>query len=201
MRKTQPKTTVAPPPPGIYHKVRKGETLWRIAQAYQVTIERIIEGNNIPDAAKIEINQLILIPGADEARRVAAPQTDVLVENDEFGWPLKGKVVSYFNGRKGGALNQGVDIQASEGAKVAASRSGRVVFADYLNGYGQTVMLDHRDGFYTVYSNNAKVLVTSGSQVRKGDTLALVGRMGSEPYLHFEIRKDHIASNPLYYLP
>jgi lipoprotein NlpD len=183
---------------GIYHKVKDGETLWRIAQTYNVGIDEIVRSNNIPNAAHIEKNQLLFIPDADRARD-AAPVEDT--RKNEFAWPLKGKVISYFSQQSDSYLSNGIGIAASEGETVRASRAGRVVFADHLSGYAYTVILDHNDGYHSIYSQNSNVLVKPGDQVLKGDPLAQVGRNGDLAFLHFAIRKNARPDNPLYYLP
>ncbi len=198
-RATDIKPVVEAKKEGFYHKVEKGQTLWRIAKAYNVPVEDVIKINNIPNAGAIEVGQLILIPGADEIKVVAPYSVDT--NKDEFSWPLKGKIISYFNDSKGGSTNRGVDIEAEEGSPVKAAREGKVVLSDYLSGYGQAVMIDHGDGFISVYSHNVKLMVKLGDQVYKGDPIAEVGRTGKKSFLHFEVRKGVQAVNPLYYLP
>ena len=184
---------------GIQHKVHKGETLWRIAKTYQVSVEDIIRSNGIPNAASIEENQLILIPGATAVRDVVVlSSTD---KDADYMWPVKGKVIAYFQDRKGAAVNAGIDIKAVEGEVVKAARSGRVVFADHLAGYGQALILDHGDGFFTVYAHNARLMVQLGDHVLRGEKIAQVAREGNLAYLHFEVRKGDRSSNPLHYLP
>jgi len=70
---------------GIYHKVKKGETLWRIAKTYKVSISDIAQANKIPKAAKIEKNQLVFIPGANKALNISQ---DVDQAQNEFVWPI-----------------------------------------------------------------------------------------------------------------
>ena len=185
--------------PAVYHKVAKGQTLFRIAKAYGVAVEDIIKSNNIPNAGAIEVNQLILIPGAQKSQNITEHAADD--NKEEFAWPIKGKVLSYFNDRHGEASNHGVDIAANEGDAVKASREGQVVLADYVAGYGQTLMLDHGDGFISVYAQNRKLLSKVGDHVYKGDLIAEVGRVGRKSFEHFELRKGDAATNPLYYLP
>ncbi len=194
-----PTATVALTKKGIYHKVRKGETLWRIANTYQVSIDDIIKSNNIPNVAQIEEYQLIFIPGADQARQIIPDKADLNAK--EFYWPLKGKIAFYFGDRRGTRFYKGIGIQAQEGEIVCAARNGHVVFADYLSGYGYTVVLDHLDGYYSVYANNATLLVKLDDNVYRGDPVAKVGKKGDLALLHFEIRKNDVAQNPLYYLP
>jgi murein DD-endopeptidase MepM/ murein hydrolase activator NlpD len=185
--------------PGIYHAVQLGQTLWSISQSYNVTIDEIIQINRIPDAARLEEGQLLFIPGAEEAKSVLAKSTDP--NKNEFAWPVQGKVVRYFNQAGQGISHKGIGIQVPPGESVAAAREGKVVFADYLQGYAYTVILDHLDGFHSVYSLNSKVLVHVGDRVSKGDKIALAGARGMGALVYFEIRKSEQASNPLYYLP
>ena len=176
--------------------MEQGETIWRISKAYNIPIDFIVESNKIPDVALIEQNQLIFIPGAES--NIDIPVEDALRKN-EFSWPIKGKVVFYFNQREESHLSKGIGIRALEGATVRAAREGRVVFADYLTGYEHTVIIDHADGYHSVYSQNSKVLVDVGQYVLKDVPIAQVGRNGRLAFLHFEIRKNSRPDNPLYY--
>lgn len=184
---------------GVYHKVQRGETIWRIAQIYQVDLEEIIRSNHIPNAAHIEENQLIFIPGVDDFRDRALSEEEF--RDREFSWPLSGSLIHYFGERKGVLPNRGIGIAASEGQTVNASRAGEVIFADYLSGYGYTVILDHQDGYSSVYARNTELLVQVGHFVHKGQAIARIGKFGDQVYLHFEIRKKAVTENPLYYLP
>lgn len=194
-----PELSPLDPTQGVYHKVQKGETLWRIAQSYSVEIDDIIRLNNIPNAALIEENQLLFIPSVKQEVRVIPASG--LAGSDDFDWPIRGDILTYYDQKKGIYRSRGIDIQTKVGGKVYASREGRVVFADYLNGYAQTVILDHQDGFFTVYGNNARLLVGLGDYVMKGQVLASIGTVGNKSYLHYEIRHGHRAKNPLHYLP
>lgn len=193
--------------PGIYHKVQKGETLWRIARSYQLEIDDIIRTNNIPNVAHLEENQLIFIPGATAPVQIAVPAAATTARGtieavkDDFGWPVKGRISRYFGEQRGSYLNRGIAIEAAEGQPVVASRQGKVVFADYLAGYAYTVILDHLDGYFTVYGMNSKLLVNLGDNIAKGDRVALTGRKGNTPLFYFEIRRHAKAENPLYFLP
>lgn len=183
---------------GVYHKVSATETLWQIAKKYDVPIDDIVAMNNIPNEAHIERNQLLFIPNVDSGRSRVGPIDE---NQDEFVWPVQGKIIRYFYDHQGGQANKGIDIQAQDGETVKAARAGQVVFADYLSGYQYTVILDHRDGFHSVYAQNSELLVKMGEWVVKGKAVSQVGRTQETPYLHFEIRKNSIEDNPLYYLP
>ena len=198
-RELSPATSVTPAK-GIYHKVEKGQTLWRIAQAYNVSIDEIIKSNKIPNVAKVEKDQLIFIPGAEAVKTIPIETEDS--QNQEFIWPIKGKVISFFGERDGTQLNKGIKIQANAGDTVSASRGGRVVFADLLTGYGQTVVIDHEDGLFSVYAQNASLLVSFNNEVTQGTPIARVAKGNqNQVSVYFEIRKHSVAENPLHYLP
>lgn len=183
---------------GVYHKVRKGQTIWRIAKAYDVSISDIIRVNNIPHVAEVEVNQLILIPGVHEVREIPSQTADE--DSKEFIWPLKGKVIKYFNQPDHGRPIKGIFIEANAGSTVSASRSGRVVFADSLTGYGETVVIDHEDGYYSLYARNSTLLVKLGDRVTQKQSIAQVGAVKSPTYLHFQIHRNGREENPLFYL-
>jgi murein DD-endopeptidase MepM/ murein hydrolase activator NlpD len=185
---------------GVYHKVNKGETLWRIAKTYKISPDDIIQANSIPNAASIEENQLLFIPGAEAVETVILPLTPGGKDGD-YAWPVKGRIVSYFDDRKGGHKNPGIDIKSLEGDVVKASREGHVVFADHLSGYGDTIILDHADGFFTVYGHNERILVKLGDYVFRGEKIAQIGDSSRGAFVHFEVRKGDAAKNPLHYLP
>jgi len=189
------------PPRGqeIYHKVEPGETLWRIAKMYNTTVDDLIRENNIPNVAHIEKNQLIRI-GQSSAEKTKTPEKDDLKSAD-FDWPIRGNINSYFGEQKDFRFNSGIDIVSEAGSKVLASRDGRVVFADDLSGYGKTVVIDHEDRFMTIYAQNSALLVKLNDLVKKGAPVAQIGKNGQLAFLHFEIRKDAQAANPLFYLP
>ncbi|MBI5150521.1 MAG: LysM peptidoglycan-binding domain-containing M23 family metallopeptidase [Candidatus Omnitrophica bacterium] len=183
---------------GVYHKVKRGETLWRIAKAYDVTMDDIIDSNRIPNVARVEENQLVFIPGVHDTKEIISGKEE---RENGFAWPVRGKLIGYFHERKGAYFNKGIDIQPQEGSIVRAARRGQVVFADYLVGYGYMVILDHADELYSVYARNERLLVRLNDPVHQGQEIARLGRMENAPYLHFEIRKRALEDNPLYYLP
>ena len=187
---------------GVYHKVVRGQTLWQIAQGYGVSINDIIASNNIPNGTALEVGQLLFIPGIKSVKDISSEERPVDKNKTEFIWPLKGKIVVYFDDPIGGnTVSHGIDIQAQAGDAVQAVREGDVVLAGYMSGYGQTVMIDHKDGLISVYAHNARLLVKLGDHVYKGDAIAHVGQMGNKVVEHFEIRHGSQATNPLYYLP
>jgi len=183
---------------GIYHRVEKGQTLWRISRVYNVDLEELARINHISDAANIEAGELVFIPHTQK-------RTTVFNKSycEDFIWPLKGKVIAKFGENFHSMINRGINIQPYRDLDVVASRSGRVVFySDNFKGFGKTIIIDHADGFLTVYARNREVFIKVGDTVQKGTVIAKVGSYGQDKnvYLHFQIRKGHISQNPYFYL-
>lgn len=189
--------------PGIYHKVKRGQTLWGISKAYNVDLQEIVKVNKIPDASKINSEQLIFIPYAEKSTYDENVKGSVNPESD-FIWPVKGKLIVHFGMKYDGVKNKGIRIKAKKGIKVKAARSGEVSFCeDKVKGKGKIIIIDHYDGFVTVYAHNSENLVKVGQKVKQGEIIAKVGSTGrtDTAQLYFEIRKGHIPQNPFYYLP
>lgn len=191
-----PAPFVAGKAPGLYHTVIRGETLWRVSRMYGVEVDLIASANNIKDAGQLEIGQKLLIPGAD--KRVISFAGGGF--NEDFIWPVTGKVVRGFSQSGPGAVNKGLNIAPGGDRAVKASRSGTVVFYndDFLD-LGNTIVLDHNDGFFTVYGKVTDVAVKPGEQVSQGARIAQAGAAG-QAFMHFEIRKGIVPQNPNFYL-
>lgn len=123
-------------------------------------------------------------------------------------WPCSGEITSYFGGRIhpiwGTASNHsGMDIAVDYGTPIGAAKAGTVSYADDMNGYGRTVMIDHGDGLFTLYGHNQGYNVKEGQQVKAGDVIAFAGSTGDStgPHCHFEVRQDGVRVDPLNYLP
>lgn len=191
---------IPPNMPGIYHQVKKGETLWRICKTYNVDLEEVAGLNRIADSTNIEVGQKIFIPNAVFKQNI--PIT--ISESDDFIWPIKGRVISGFGQVFNDAVNKGVNIQPSGDLDVVAARQGRIVFySDDFGIYGRTIIIEHSEGLSTVYARNSEIFVKVGDVVGRGTLLAKAGssRFDKRTYLHFEVRKGHVAQNPLFYLP
>ncbi len=208
----------APPtaPPALYpqsarpveHVVRPGETVYHIARAYGVSVQRLLEANHLSDSRDLRVGQSLLIPGSytyaslGGAESALGAMWNVPRATRQFAWPVwSGTVTSGF-GMRHGTMHDGVDIAAPVGTAVRAADSGVVVFVGTLNGYGNTVIVRHSDNYVTVYGHNSRARVREGSSVARGQTIAEVGTSGrtTGPNLHFEVRYDNHAYNPLSYL-
>ncbi|QDX81720.1 hypothetical protein B9N43_10920 [Denitratisoma sp. DHT3] len=114
--------------------------------------------------------------------------------------PLKGEIAGRFGAaRPEGGTWKGLFIRAAEGSEVRAVASGRVVFADWLRGFGNLLILDHGDGFLSVYGFNQSLLRESGREVKTGDVIATAGASGGgvESGLYFELRHQGLPFDPL----
>jgi len=217
-----------PRDPQRVHEVRPGDTLTALAKKYRLTVAAIVKANRLPGPdARLRVGQRLVIPSPDTpvARRGNVPQPRaaarpaaaagtppparlVLGVPDfdgaapAFAWPADGTVISTFGQRKSG-WHGGIDIKAPLGTPVQAAAAGVVIASGVETGFGLVVKIEHRRGFMTVYAHNDVNLVEVGDRVDAGEMIALVGRTGRATtyHVHFEIRHDGRAYNPLYLLP
>jgi murein DD-endopeptidase MepM/ murein hydrolase activator NlpD len=123
-------------------------------------------------------------------------------------WPIRsGYITSKFGYRKHPILRKshfhsGVDFASKRGTPVLATADGVVVYSGWRSGYGRLVEVRHMDGLVTRYAHNQKNLVKQGEMVDKGQTIAKLGSSGRStgPHVHFEVREDGKAVNPLKYV-
>ena len=121
--------------------------------------------------------------------------------------PAYGKISSPFGMRnhpikKVNIAHTGVDISSSKGDPILAAATGVVEYSAYSKGYGYHVIIDHKNGYRTLYGHSSKLLVKKGELVKKGQTIALVGSTGvsTGPHLHFEIRIGNTPVDPTQYI-
>jgi murein DD-endopeptidase MepM/ murein hydrolase activator NlpD len=124
-----------------------------------------------------------------------------LGDSEVFAWPVDGPVLSGFGRRRAG-WHAGVDIRAERGTPVRAAAPGVVIFSGWETFYGNLVRVWHQNGFITLYAHNHENLVQVGDQVDTDTVIAVVGRTGraTAEHLHFEIRRDGMAYNPVHLL-
>ncbi len=136
------------------------------------------------------------------------PSSNIFDKDSPFGslkgkldWPLKGSLLNTFgSSRKGETLKwQGVRISTSSGAEVTAIYNGIVIFADWFRNLGQLIIIDHGNGYMSLYGYNSNLLKKTGDQVLSGETIAYAGDTGgqSSPSLYFEIRHNGKPLNPV----
>lgn len=118
---------------------------------------------------------------------------------NKLRWPVKGRISHRFGTQKQGYLKwKGVLLSAPVGRQVNAVHNGKVLFSDWLKGYGLVTVIDHGDGYMSLYGHNQTLLKSVGDRVETGEPIALVGQSGGQqkPGLYFEIRHQGKAMNP-----
>jgi len=192
------------------HVVAPGENLYRIALHYGVSVGRLMAANRISDPAALRVGQVLVIPGHYTEASVGTGRANNSHlfyygprAERQFLWPVDTGAVSSGFGMRNGSMHEGVDIAAPAGTPVHAADRGVVEFAGHLRGYGNIVILRHDDDYVTVYAHNLANLVHEGDHVAAGQTIAEIGTSGhaTGANLHFEVRRDNIAHDPLAYLP
>lgn len=223
------KTAVAPTPapqPQIKHVVKSGENIYRIGLKYGISQFDIMAENDIAKPESLRVGQVLMIPskgdvniGAEKSTVVAKPalaKPTPLYDAKQFPyanrsysgkgliWPVEGHVVKSFGHGGEGVNNTGINIALAQGAPVLAADDGQVIYADSgLANYGNLILVKHKSGLVTAYAHNDRNLVKRHDKVSKGDVIALMGTSGgvAAPQLHFEVRKNARAINPIQVLP
>jgi len=196
---------------GAIHTVTSGDTLSSIAGDYEVTIDDIVgyAPNQLPDAsAPLVVGMQLVVPNGTKpyvAQQVFAysgggtPVT-AKIGSGAFVWPSSGTINQQF-----WSGHPAVDIGAWTGAPVGAADGGYVAYAagGWNGGYGNHVIIDHGNGFVTLYAHLNSIYVKPGENVARGAQIGSVGNTGNStgPHLHFEIRYQGVPRNPLNYLP
>lgn len=130
---------------------------------------------------------------------LAYPLAEPAESLDPWGW-------RYSERRSAWRLHTGIDLAARQGTVVLASQAGRVLLVESISGYGTTVLLDHGEGWQTLYAHLHEAFVLVGASLEQGQPLGTVGMTGSAtgPHLHFELRRqgaDLLALDPTPHLP
>jgi len=190
--------------------VQKGETLWRISQAYQSSVSTIKNANNLKND-EIKIGQRLLIPHAKERRKIPPspqpragqpPKPSVIIKPvpkrttgaPVFSWPLAGKVLSTAEEAE---REKRISIEGKPGETIITSRAGQVFFTGETKGYSSTLIVDHLDGFYSVYGGDIEITVSKGEVLAKNGIIGKMFSTREKPKLFFEIRRGTEPVNPL----
>ncbi len=126
-------------------------------------------------------------------------------------WPVvdnQSYISSWFgslrsNGGRSGSFHKGIDIIVPSGTRVIATADGTVRYANRMSGYGNMIIIEHQDGFYSVYGHLSSILVKEGHLVKQGDVIGYSGATGrvTTPHLHYEVRRGKSPINPVWFLP
>ena len=123
--------------------------------------------------------------------------------SSKFSWPVRGTILSHYGAKTGGLYNDGINISATLNTTVVAAENGVVAYAgNEVRGMGNLIIIQHADGWMTVYAHMNSMNVRRGARVTVGQKIGAVGKTGkvTTPQLHFEIRKGTKAYNPINYL-
>lgn len=202
-----------PPVTGIVHKVKRGETIYSIAKNYSVDAQAIVNwpfNTYVNDETfALAVGQLLIIPDGVKPKEkpwvpsdyIATRQTPSAGEvsaTGQFVWPASGGITQYYRW-----YHPAIDIANKAAPSILAADSGRVVSViSQRYAYGNHIIIDHGNGFTTLYAHLSSFSVSQGQTVNRGDAIGRMGCTGrcSGTHLHFEIRKNGVAQNPLSYL-
>lgn len=198
------------PVTGISHKVKKGDTVYSIAKKYDIDPQGIV---NYPfnsfvndETFELAIGQSLIVPdGVMPAATPWAPSTRIqqltpdagtVVASGSFAWPTQGTLTQYF-----AWYHPAIDVANRAAPPILAADAGTVVVAGWPDnyGYGNRVVIDHGNGYKTLYAHMSRIYVVAGQTVSRGAQLGIMGSTGRSTgtHLHFEISKNGVKLNPL----
>lgn len=188
--------------------VRKGDSLYALAQQYNVSTRQLASMNGLKSPYTIQPGQTLKLTASQTYRAPTASTgktatASLPADNRKISWqwPVRGKLITTFNSNKTG--RKGIDIAGSEGTDIRAAASGKVVYSgNGLISYGNLVIIKHNRTYLSAYAHNRKLLVKEGDTIKAGQKIAELGNTGADSSrLHFEIRKNGKPVNPLKFLP
>lgn len=202
------------PVTGVVHTVREGDTLESVAKKYSASDQAILEYpfNDVPDDFKLKIGQVLMVPDGYPPEAKAPPRPRIQPQ-----YIAQGPTSPSFNAPGGGSFvwptttsgistyfawwHPGIDMPNRNAPAVVASSGGTVIVAGWPDnyGYGNRVVVDHGNGYQTLYAHLSNIYVSIGQQVSQGQSVGQMGTTGRSTgvHLHFEIRYKGIAVNPL----
>lgn len=200
-----------------YHTEKKVDEIQGLKRKKNVILASITQQKEAYQHALAELERSAsrvdgLLKELEERRKTAAfqPPRDVKGSHPFKGalhWPADGEILSFFGRQKHPTFDtyvqrKGIEIRTDEGSAIRSVMSGVVVFADWLKGYGQVIILDHANGFFSLYAHASKLLVKVGEQVGIGSVIGETGDTGltGDSTLYFELRQGAQAVDPLMWL-
>lgn len=183
---------------GIVHKVRRGETLASIAEQYGLTLNNLVDANDLKSEI-LSIGEEIFIPGGSLSNFELKKAMGEL-----FIFPVQGRLTSPFGYRKDPftglrSFHNGIDLANKTGTPVKCIMDGRVSEVGYSSIYGNYIIIVHDGGYQSLYGHLSKVYVKRGSNVPQGARIAAIGSTGRStgPHLHLSIYKGGKVIDPL----
>ncbi|OGV96986.1 hypothetical protein A2W24_02580 [Microgenomates group bacterium RBG_16_45_19] len=203
-----------PPVDGVIHKVKKGETVYSIAKKYETNPQGMVDYpfNTFTndETFALAVGQVLMVPDGvmpevvpvspqSSLAKILTPDAGVVSALGSFVWPASGGISQNYR-----FYHKAIDISNKAGGSILAADSGRVTVAGWADnyGYGNRVMIDHGNGYQTLYGHMSKVSVVSGQTINRGDVIGQMGSTGRSTgvHLHFEIRAGGVLQNPLNFL-
>ena len=209
-----------PPAEGVLVSYTADDNILSLAFKNGLRPNELLDANGLASPDEISIGQILFIPdksvlalannpfkgiGGSDNREEGAVVSAAVASN--YQWPLSGRLTSSFGRRNisvgGNTFHRGIDIAAPMGTPIHASKQARVSFADWSNTYGWVIFLEHQDGSQTRYAHMSAMAVVAGDYVAQGQVIGYVGSTGAStgPHVHFEIRINKTAVDPMLYLP
>ena len=200
------------PVTGLQHKVKRGENIYSIAKKYQIDAQSIVDWpyNSFAndETFALAVGQILMAPDAIKPKAIPVaprdffakvPGAGVAAGTGQFVWPTSGRISQGFRW-----YHKAIDIANKAAPDILVADSGVVVASGWPRGwgYGNRVMVDHGNGFSTLYAHLSKIYVQAGQKVNKGQALGKMGSTGRSTgvHLHFELKKNGISQDPLAYL-
>lgn len=192
-----------PPGPGLLTTLEPGDDLVSLVRRHGADPVRVLRANGIESPGGVEPGMLVFLPGvAPDAAMERLAQ--VRERENRYLWPAQGRITSYYGRRNLGmgtsSFHRGIDVAAPTGTSVHAARSGTVSFAGWSEaGYGYLVRVRHMGREETYYAHLSEIHVSVGQHLEQGEALGRIGNTGlsTGPHLHFEIRREGSAQDPL----
>ncbi len=198
------------PVTGIAHKIKKGETIYSVAKYYSTDPQGMVDfpfNTFVNDETfALAVGQVLIVPdavmpkitpwapGVYIARRT--PDAGTVVASGIFVWPTSGTISQPFRW-----YHRGIDIANKGGPAILAADAGKIIMAGWPDGggYGNRVLIDHGNGYQTLYAHLARIYVVPGQTVKRGDQIGVMGSTGRSTgiHLHFEVHKDGVQIDPM----
>lgn len=208
--------------------VKKGDNLYSIAKENNINFTDLINYNNLKKPYNIYVGQKLYLQKNDEKERyknnkhendlerVESQDSAILQQESQinlnhqkdknnklFLWPVKGEVIKNFGKQENGSFNDAINIKANFGTEIKAAEAGEVAYAgNELKGFGNIIIIKHKNGWLTIYGHCDSILVKVKDKIQSGQSIGTVGKTGNvdEAQLYFSLRKGRTAIDPIKYL-
>ncbi len=173
-------------PKKILYEVHKGDSIILIALKHGMTFSEVVELNSISEPDKIKVGSKLKLVEINKIKEESFKKD----KREKFQWPIKGQVIKTSNPNK--------EIKIKSVGNIRSANKGKVVYVgDEVGNYGNLIIIEHKNGFYTSYGNLSKVFVKKNDEVLRGQKIAYIDNQA----LSFSIRTSSANLNPLKYLP